>query len=72
MPIISDRVEIERKPRLGGGGPGKIPPRRGYGGGDDGDHGERDDSRSRETTPVQRYRIGWEFACFPSLFCLLR
>ena len=25
MPIISDRVEIKRKPKLGGGGPGKIP-----------------------------------------------
>jgi len=54
MPIISDRVEIERKPKLGGGGPGKIPHRRGFGGGDDGDHGERDDSRS----PKQRlYRL---------------
>jgi cytochrome c oxidase subunit 3 len=54
MPIISDRVEIERKPKLGGGGPGKIPHRRGYGGGDDGDHG---DFRSREQR-MRRFRIG--------------
>lgn len=54
MPIIGDRVEIERKPKLGGGGPGKIPRRRGFGGGDDGDHNERDDYRS----PKQRlYRL---------------
>jgi cytochrome c oxidase subunit 3 len=54
MPTIGDRVEIERKPKLGGGGPGKIPHRRGYGGGDDGDHGGRDDFQS----PRQRlYRL---------------
>ena len=57
MPIISDRVEVERKPRLGGGGPGKIPHRRGYGGGDDGDHGNSGDFRSREQR-MRRYRIG--------------
>ncbi len=34
MPIISDRVEIERKPKVGGGGPGKIPHSRGFGGGE--------------------------------------
>ena len=34
MPRISEQVGIERKPKLGGGGPGKIPHRRGYGGGD--------------------------------------
>ena len=56
MPIISDRVEVERKPRLGGGGPGKIPHRRGYGGGDDGDHGNSGDFRSREQR-MRRYRI---------------
>jgi cytochrome c oxidase subunit 3 len=37
MPVVSDHVEIERPPKLGGGGPGKIPHRFGYGGGDDGD-----------------------------------
>jgi len=57
MPIISDRVEVERKPRLGGGGPGKIPHRRGFGGGDDGDHGNSGDFRSREQR-MRRYRVG--------------
>jgi cytochrome c oxidase subunit 3 len=57
MSIIGDRVEIERKPKLGGGGPGKIPHRRGYGGGDDGDHGSPGDFRSREQRML-RYRIG--------------
>jgi cytochrome c oxidase subunit 3 len=56
MPIIGDRVEIERKPKLGGGGPGKIPHRRGYGGGDDGDPGRSGDFRSREQR-MRRYRI---------------
>lgn len=55
MPITGDRVEIERKPRLGGGGPGKIPHRRGFGGGDDGDHHPRDfNSRGQR---MRRYRI---------------
>jgi cytochrome c oxidase subunit 3 len=57
MPIIGDRVEIERKPKLGGGGPGKIPHRHGYGGGDDGDHGRPEDFWSREQR-MRRYRIG--------------
>jgi cytochrome c oxidase subunit 3 len=58
MPIIGDRVEIERRPKLGGGGPGKIPHRRGYGGGgDDGDHRDPGDFRSREQR-MRRYRIG--------------
>lgn len=57
MPIIGDRVEIERKPKLGGGGPGKIPHRRGYGGGDDGDRGNSGDFPSREQR-MRRYRIG--------------
>jgi cytochrome c oxidase subunit III len=55
MPIIGDRVEVERKPKLGGGGPGKIPHRRGYGGGDD-DHGKPGDFHSREQR-MRRYRI---------------
>jgi cytochrome c oxidase subunit 3 len=57
MPIISDRVEIERKPKLGGGGPGKIPHRRGYGGGDDGDQGQPEDFRSHNQR-MRRYRVG--------------
>jgi len=57
MPIIGDRVEVDRKPKLGGGGPGKIPHRRGYGGGDDGDHDRHDDfSPSRQR--LRRGRIG--------------
>ena len=55
MPTISDRVEIERKPKLGGGGPGKIPHRRGYGGGDD-DPNKHGDFHSREQR-MRRYRI---------------
>jgi cytochrome c oxidase subunit 3 len=39
MPTIRERVERERKPKLGGGGPGKIPRQWDFGGGgDDGDH----------------------------------
>jgi cytochrome c oxidase subunit 3 len=56
MSIISDRVEIERKPKLGGGGPGKIPFRRGFGGGDDGDRKPPEDFRSRNQR-MRRYRI---------------
>ena len=57
MPIISDRVEIERKPKLGGGGPGKTPHRRGFGGGDDGDRDGAGNFRSREQR-MRRFRIG--------------
>jgi len=72
MPIIGDRVEIERKPKLGGGGPGKIPHRRGYGGGDDGDHGNAGDFRSREQR-MRRYRIGMTLCILSvtSIFVLL-
>src|SRR5579872_6951468 len=52
-----ERVEIKEKPKLGGGGPGKIPHRRGYGGGDDGDHGQPDDFRSGKDR-LRRFRIG--------------
>ena len=52
MPRITDRVDIEKEPRLGGGGPGKIPHWRGYGGGDDGD----DDFVSSRRL-LQRYRV---------------
>jgi cytochrome c oxidase subunit III len=55
MSIISDRVEIERKPKLGGGGPGKIPYRRGFGGGDD-DRKPPDNFQSRSQR-MRRYRI---------------
>jgi cytochrome c oxidase subunit 3 len=57
MPITGEHVEIERKPKLGGGGPGKIPHRRGYGGGDDGDHGGHDDFSSSQQR-LRRGRIG--------------
>jgi cytochrome c oxidase subunit III len=57
MPITGDRVEVERKPKLGGGGPGKIPHRRGFGGGDDGDH-ERHDDFSPSRQRLRRGRIG--------------
>lgn len=57
MPVISDHVEIEHKPKLGGGGPGKIPHRRGFGGGDDGDHGRQPD-RSPNGQRLRRARIG--------------
>jgi cytochrome c oxidase subunit 3 len=56
MARTSEHVEVERKPKLGGGGPGKIPHRRGYGGGDDGDHGQPDDFVSRKDR-MGRYRI---------------
>lgn len=57
MPRISEHVGIEHKPKLGGGGPGKIPHRHGYGGGDDGDHGQPDDFVSPKDR-LRRYRIG--------------
>ncbi len=57
MPIISEHVHVERKPKLGGGGPGKIPHKRGYGGGDDGDHDRSKDFSSRKER-LRRYRIG--------------
>lgn len=54
MPRITERVEIEKEPRLGGGGPGKIPYRRGGGDGD-GDEGPDDFLSSQER--LRRYRI---------------
>src|ERR1700757_1087437 len=68
MPIIGDRVEVERRPKLGGGGPGKIPHRRGYGGGDDGDHNQSSGSPSRKDR-LRRYRIGM-FLCIISVTTL--
>ena len=55
MPRISDRIDIEKPPRLGGGGPGKIPHWRRRGGGDDGDDG-RDDFVSSQAY-LRRYRV---------------
>jgi cytochrome c oxidase subunit 3 len=57
MSPILERLDVKEKPKLGGGGPGKIPHRRGYGGGDDGDDGRRDDSRSGSDR-LRRFRIG--------------
>lgn len=69
MPIIGDRVEIERKPKLGGGGPGKIPHRRGYGGGDDGDRDRHDDfSPSRQRLRRGRIGVAIGLVCVSSLF----
>ena len=56
MPTL-ERVDVKQKPKLGGGGPGKIPYRRGYGGGDDGDHGHRDEFFSSKDR-LRRFRIG--------------
>ena len=68
MPLTSEHVEIERRPKLGGGGPGKIPHRRGYGGGDDGDHNENNGSPSRKER-LRRYRVGM-FLCIISVSTL--
>lgn len=57
MPVVSDHVAKERKPKLGGGGPGKIPHRRGYGGGDDGDRGRGKDPDSPNAR-LHRLRVG--------------
>jgi cytochrome c oxidase subunit 3 len=58
MPVVSDHVEIERKPKpkLGGGGPGKIGHRRGYGGGDEGDP-DRGENSNERTERLLSYRI---------------
>ena len=57
MSPVVEHVEKEKKPKLGGGGPGKIPHRRGYGGGDDGDRGRPDDFLSGKDR-LRRFRIG--------------
>lgn len=57
MSPVTEHVEREKKPKLGGGGPGKIPYRRGYGGGDDGDRGRPDDFYSSKGR-LRRFRIG--------------
>lgn len=69
MPITSERVETERKPKLGGGGPGKIPHRRGYGGGDDGDHDRPGDFfSSRQRLRRGRVGVAAGIACVTALF----
>lgn len=69
MPTTRDHVEIRRtpkqQPKLGGGGPGKIPFRRGFGGGDDGDNEHRDPWPSR-TNRLRRSRIAM-FMCIISV-----
>ena len=57
MSPVTEHVEREKKPKLGGGGPGKIPYRRGFGGGDDGDRGRPDDFRSGRDR-LRRLRVG--------------
>jgi len=57
MSPVVEHVEKEKKPKLGGGGPGKIPHRRGYGGGDDGDRGRPDDFFSGRDR-LRRFRVG--------------
>jgi len=54
MPRITERIEIEKEPRLGGGGPGKIPYWRGGGDGG-GDEGPDDFLSSQER--LRRYRV---------------
>jgi cytochrome c oxidase subunit III len=68
MPTIHDRVDIEHKPKLGGG-PGKIPHRRGFGGGDDGDRDRSRDFHSSHQR-LRRGRIGVAvgIACVSTLF----
>lgn len=58
MPIAGEHVDIGRKPKLGGGGPGKIPHRRGYGGGDDGDHDKDKGGWPNRNEKLRRYRVG--------------
>lgn len=57
MSPVTEHVEKEKKPKLGGGGPGKIPHRHGFGGGDDGDRGRFGDFRSGRDR-LRRLRIG--------------
>lgn len=69
MPIIGDRVEVERKPKFGGGGPGKIPHRRGFGGGDDGDRDRPGDfSSSRQRLRRGRIGVAAGIVCVSALF----
>ena len=59
MPPVVEHVELDKKPqkpKLGGGGPGKIPHRWGFGGGDDGDYGHHENFLSRKDR-LRRYRV---------------
>src|SRR5215471_12199287 len=69
MSPVVEHVEKERKPKLGGGGPGKIPHRRGYGGGDDGDHDRHGDfSPSRQRLRRGRIGVAIGIVCVSGLF----
>jgi cytochrome c oxidase subunit III len=57
MSPITEHIEKEKRPKLGGGGPGKTPYRHGFGGGDDGDRGRPDDFRSGRDR-LRRFRVG--------------
>jgi cytochrome c oxidase subunit 3 len=72
MPITSERVETERKPKLGGGGPGKIPHRRGFGGGDDGDR-DRPEGFFSSQQRLRRGRVAVAICivCVSTLFMAL-
>src|SRR5262249_49164148 len=56
MPVTSRRVR-EKLPQVGGGGPGKIPVHRGFGGGDDGENAQPEDFCSSQER-LRRYRVG--------------
>lgn len=72
MPITSERVETERKPKLGGGGPGKTPHRRGFGGGDDGDRDRSDGFfSSQQRLKRGRVAVGICIVCVATLFIAL-
>src|SRR5579864_211502 len=60
MPVVGDHAKIARRPKLGGGGPGKIPRRRGYGGGDDGDRDQPQEFNARKQR-LRRYHVGVAF-----------
>lgn len=72
MPITSERVETERKPKHGGGGPGKIPHRRGFGGGDDGDR-DRPEGFFSSQQRLRRARVAVAICivCVSTLFLAL-
>ncbi len=60
MAPITEHVDIHKpqKPKLGGGGPGKIPHVRGFGGGDDGDSDrDRPEGFLSSKDRLRRYRI---------------
>ena len=56
MPPITDRADLEKEPRLGGGGPGKTPHWHDYGG-DDGDNDGGEDDFLSSRRRLRRYRV---------------